>query len=165
MSVTIAKLDLPREPRWLDLPLGVRVKVRPLDNALFSAASRLAGERNSLAPADWAAGAVQAVRDGVWVAELTAAVAELAVMEWEGVVDDDDVPWSVGPVIVRRLIKTDWIIAQEFHQQYVLAGQAVAYEGNGWPSSGHGGTGAAATIAPGATPDPAPAAPSGSTGP
>ncbi len=32
------RLDLPREPHWLDLPHGVRLQVRPLDTATDAAA-------------------------------------------------------------------------------------------------------------------------------
>lgn len=37
------RLDLPTEPRWLDLPLGVRVRVKPLTTALEIAADNVAG--------------------------------------------------------------------------------------------------------------------------
>ena len=31
------RLNLPTEPYWLDLPLGVRLLVRPLDTAVYEA--------------------------------------------------------------------------------------------------------------------------------
>ena len=48
------RLDLPREPQWLDLPHGVRLLVRPLDTATDAAARAAAvtdlRERGQTAP-------------------------------------------------------------------------------------------------------------------
>lgn len=132
MPVTITRLDLPREPVWLDLPLGVRVKVRPLDSALFAAATRMAAECQAESRPDWAgADAPQAVVEGIWTAELTTALAELAIMEWEGVQEPDGTATPCEPAEISWLMRAEWIIAQDFHRRYVLQGEALEQEGNG----------------------------------
>ena len=97
MPLTISRFDLPREPYWLDLPFGVRIKVRPLDAALFAAATRLAADILSEAQPGFvraieAGESAKAVSDGVWAATLTTAVAQLAILDWTGVVDEESDP-------------------------------------------------------------------------
>ena len=130
MTVTIRRLDQPREPRWLDLGLGVRVRVRPLDSAMFAAASRMARARIEADRPEWAAARLDGMDEGLWTAGLTTALAKLAILEWTGV-EDAGTTAAVTADAVRRLFDEEWVLAQAFHQDYVLAGEQLAAEGNG----------------------------------
>lgn len=81
------RLDLKAGPHWVDLIEGVRVKVRPLTTSLLMAAH--AGK--------------DATDD---VVESVARVAEVAIVEWEGIgQQDSDDPPEITPETVRALLE------------------------------------------------------------
>lgn len=104
------RLDLKREPFWLDLGHGVRVHVRPCNTALVMAA-RAAVARG-----------IDPVTDDSAVGERTAALvktlARLSVDDWEGVGDADGKPAKVTPEGVEALMDL-WPIAESFERQYL----------------------------------------------
>lgn len=71
-------LNLSREPYWLDLITGVRVKVRPCTTALFAAANALP-EMHGL-PMDFS--------DEQRFSAMVSALAKVAIIEWDGVGDE-----------------------------------------------------------------------------
>lgn len=134
MPLTISRFDLPREPYWLDLPFGVRIKVRPLDAALFAAATRLAAEMLSEAQPGFvraieAGESAKAVSDGVWAATLTTAVAQLAILDWTGIVDEESDPCSPDREAIHLVFDRNWMVALEFHRLYVLQAEGLVAEG------------------------------------
>ena len=153
MPITLSRLDLPREPAWLDLPLGVRVKVHPLDSALFAAASRIATIRLGAEPVPpWLAARerpdlAKEIGEARFADALNIALAGLAIVDWQGVCNEDGDDVAPEPEAIERLMAAQWAIAQDFHRQYVLKAEALEAEGNGSPSAPNGGTGAAATTA------------------
>lgn len=80
------KLNLKREPYWLDLAHGVRVKVKPASTALVMAArhaaSRIEGDSTEAS--------------GVRTATLITELAKSSVIEWEGVAEDKGKPAAVS---------------------------------------------------------------------
>jgi hypothetical protein len=114
------RLDLARAPRWLDLGHGVRVKVRPISTAIFSAATT--------APAmfDLPDDTHQDMR---FVA-LCAEVAKVAIMEWEGVSGEDGAPVEPSPEGIGALMDL-YPIAKAFAAAYVVPGLMVSAEKNG----------------------------------
>ncbi len=106
------RLDLKREPYWLDLPHGVRLFVRPVTTAFVMAAR------------------VQAVKDAEGDAAARSAgllkhLAQLAVISWEGVGDADGNAIQPSPDSIAALMEL-WPIADAFERLYL--GPALVLE-------------------------------------
>lgn len=87
------RLDLKSGPHWVEIAEGVRVKVRPLTTSLLMAAH--AGK--------------DATDD---VVESVARVAEVAIVEWEGIgQQDSDDPPEITPETVRALLEIPSVFA------------------------------------------------------
>lgn len=96
-------LVLKREPHWLDLGHGVRVHVRPCTTALMMAARHAIAE-----------GGDPAARS----ARLVAALAGLAVMDWEGVGDELGDPMPISTEGIAALFDL-WPMAEAFERLYL----------------------------------------------
>ena len=101
------RLDLKREPYWLDLGYGVRVHVRPASTALVMAARVTA-----LKEAD------ETTEAGARSATLIKKLAELSILEWEGVGDSEDNLADVTPEAISALMDL-WPIADAFERLYL----------------------------------------------
>jgi len=137
------RLAMPEEPAWLDLPLGVRVKVRPLTTALQQAASAAARreiERLEAAHRDIVAagGTVTdlppiddpAMREGLAVAALARAYARLCILQWEGVAEADGSPAPLTSANAARLAEHH-AIAVALIDGLTRPLEELAREGNG----------------------------------
>ena len=113
------KLNLKREPSWIDLAHGVRVKVKPASTALVMAArhaaSRIEGD------------SVEA--SGVRTATLIAELAKASVIAWEGVADDKGKPAPVSLEGVAALMEL-WPLAEAFERKYLAPLYALDAEKN-----------------------------------
>lgn len=148
------RLDLsPPVPCWIDLLPGVRLHVRPMSAALWSAAQHIA-----LAQAD-----AEAADPAEFVARSVVAVAEAAILDWSGVGDADGTPISPSrPAIAALLARRDaW---EAFNRLYLDPWYMVDAEKKGSAPSPDGISAGAPPIATAAT-APAPTAPAGSTPP
>ena len=76
------RLNPHREPKWFDLLPGVRVKVAPVTSALMLAARKDAAVRE----------AVLIGNEGDIEVAVGKALAQVAILEWDGVVDEDGSP-------------------------------------------------------------------------
>jgi hypothetical protein len=94
------KLNLKREPYWLDLNHGVRVKVKPATTALVMAA------RHAAAVIDGKDHAAAGQRTATLITEL----AKLAVLAWEGVGDEKGKATPVSPEGIEALMEL-WPVA------------------------------------------------------
>jgi len=106
------RLDLKREPYWLDLAHGVRLHVRPITTAFVMAAR------------------VQAMKDAeedtaTRSAALLKNLAQLAVIDWEGVGDADGNHAPVSSEAIAALLDL-WPIADAFERLYL--GPALVLE-------------------------------------
>ena len=124
------RLDLPRDPYWLDLPHGVRLLVRPLDTAI-DAAARAASvtdlrERGQTAPP---AAAKEPWRLGQTKDALARAVGQLTILEWSGVLLADGSPAPVTAESVALLMSIPKI-ATAFLRQIYAPLDRLAAEGN-----------------------------------
>lgn len=99
------RLDLKREPYWLDLAHGVRLHVRPITTA-FVMAARVQAMKDADDDA--------AVRSAVLLKNL----AQLAIIDWEGVGDADGNPAPVSPEAIAALLDL-WPIADAFERLYL----------------------------------------------
>ena len=105
------RLDLKREPHWLDLCHGVRLHVRPCTTALMMAA-RAEVQRS----AEPVLNETQAA--GERTAALVKALARMSVLEWEGVGDADGEPVPLSPDGVDALLDL-WPMAEAFERLYL----------------------------------------------
>ena len=132
------RLNLAREAVWLDLALGVRVKVEPLTTAIMVAARTDP--------------AVRAIASGMpddSIAVIFAkAIAARAIVDWDGVSDTDGAPIPVSPEAIDALLDL-WPIFEKFQTAYVAKGLELEAEKNVSPPSPTGSSvGATATAKP-----------------
>jgi len=114
------RLDLSREPRWLDLGHDVRVRVGPLTTALMAAA------RSDPAVTSLPEGASNETIAVV----MAKALARLVVEDWEGVGDADGNPVPVNPEGIDALLDI-LPLFEAFQLRYVSKGLLLDEEKNG----------------------------------
>lgn len=113
------RLNLVREPWWLDLGLGVRVRVEPLTTALMVAARSDPVVR----------GLPEGTSDDEIAVIFGKALAERAILDWEGVGDADGTPVAVTPEGIAALLDI-WPIFERFQMGYVARGLELDAEKN-----------------------------------
>ena len=132
------RLNLAREAEWLDLALGVRVKVEPLTTAIMVAARTDPAVR-SIAPG---------TPDDSIAVIFAKAIAARAIVDWEGVGDADGAPILISPDAIDALLDL-WPIFEKFQTAYVAKGLELEAEKNVSPPSPTGSSvGATATAKP-----------------
>ena len=114
------RIQLSPEPQWLDLGHGVRLQLMPLTTALM-VATRSDPEVQSLES--------EASND-TRAAVFAAALARRAVMDWEGVGDEDGNVLPVSPEGIDALLSL-WPIFEAFNLHYVSPGMLLDAEKNG----------------------------------
>ena len=150
------RLNLKKEPYWMDLPSGVRVRVRPLSTAIMNAAQSLVIKQIKEIQAEEAAEMrpnmeVESIRYGLSEALLVKALAQAAIIEWEGVMQPaGDAPAAITQQSVADLMDI-WFIGQEFWKQYTTSYFALEVEGNGSRPGVNGTTAAGLPTAPAAS--------------
>ncbi|MFO1156624.1 MAG: hypothetical protein U1E43_07595 [Rhodospirillales bacterium] len=107
------RLDLKREPYWLDLPGGVRLRVAPCSTHLMMAARQ---QIDGFAGVDRGAALVRAL-------------ARVAILEWEGVGDADGNPVEPTPEHIDALLDL-WPIAAAFERDYLAPAVMLDAEKN-----------------------------------
>ncbi|WBQ12884.1 hypothetical protein L2D00_13665 [Hyphomonadaceae bacterium BL14] len=142
------RLDLSREPRWLDLGHGVRVRMGPLTTSLMAAAR---SDPSVTSLPDGASNETIAVA-------MARALARLVVLEWEGVGDADGHPVPVTPEGIDALLDI-LPLFEAFQLRYVSKGlmldeekNACAPLPNGTSAGATGTAGPAGASAPSAPP-------------
>ena len=125
------KLNLKTDAYWMDLPANVRVKVKPISTAIMSAAQSMALEDyRALVQSGALDEAIEPLRKGLSESLLIKALAQLAIVEWEGVLEaGGDNPAQVNERNVTDLMEL-WLVAQKFFEQYVTQFALLQSEGN-----------------------------------
>lgn len=111
------RLDLSREPGWLDLGHGVRLRALPLTTALM-VASRSDAQVEALP---------ESATDEERAIVFAKAIARRAVAEWEGVGDAEGNRVPVSPEGVDALLDV-WPIFEAFQLAYVAKGLLLEQE-------------------------------------
>lgn len=137
------KLGLPKEPFWLDIVPGVRFFVAPLDTVIFEAARRKANRQaleflsdwkerkaSDSAPASWTHLEDVDIRGGLEDYLFARALAEAAILEWEGVADMDGKPVGPGPDAIAEVMRVPKVTDQ-FLIRYSEPFNMLVSEGNG----------------------------------
>ena len=114
------RLLLSPDPQWLDLGHGVRLQLLPLSTALMVAT------RSDYKVQSLEADATNDTRAAVFAA----ALARRAVVDWEGVGDEDGNVLEITPEGVDALLSL-WPIFEAFNLHYVSPGILLDAEKNG----------------------------------
>ena len=114
------RLLLSPDPQWLDLGHGVRLQLLPLSTALMVAT------RSDYKVQSLEADASNDSRAAVFAA----ALARRAVVDWEGVGDEDGNVLEITPEGVDALLSL-WPIFEAFNLHYVSPGMLLDAEKNG----------------------------------
>ena len=130
------RLNLTRDPYWLDLGLSVRVRVEPLTTALMVAARSDPEVR----------GLSEDTGDDEIAVIFGKVLAERAILDWEGVGDADGNPTPVTPEGIAALLDI-WPIFEKFQMGYVAKGLELEQEKNASAPSPSGSTAGAKAIA------------------
>jgi hypothetical protein len=154
-------LDLPTEPYWIELPLGVRVQVRPLSGVVIAAARSKADrqvldimrERVERLAAKMPVDDLPDVDDrdmrhGIFTTEFIAGLARYGIIAWEGVGNGAD---ELAPVTAENLDRfARSSLGPTFKDRYEKPLETLAAEGNGSAAAPNGGSAAGTTTADGA---------------
>lgn len=134
------RLQLSPEPQWFELGHGVRLQLLPLTTALMVAT------RSDAAVQDIDPEANNDAR----AATFAGGLARRAVVDWEGVGDEDGTLIAVSPEGIDALLSL-WPIFEAFNLHYVSRGMLLDAEKNGSAPSPTGtSVGATATARPAA---------------
>ncbi len=122
------KLNIKKEPYWLELGLGVRVKVRPCTSPIFYAAKSFMNKKLADIGEQYKNNKEQLGLPNIESAETREALAEEylnlglalnAIIEWEGILEFDGKKTApVTPEKIEELMTGFWSIAASFAQQY-----------------------------------------------
>ena len=130
------RINLSREPQWLDLGHGVRLQLFPLTTALMVATR-----------ADPAVQALDAdASNDSRAAVFAAALARRAIVDWEGVGDEAGHVLEISPEGIDALLSL-WPIFEAFNLDYVSRGLLLDAEKNGSAPSPTGTSAGATAIA------------------
>jgi len=144
------RLNLKKEPYWLDLPSEVRVLVRPLSTAIMSAAQSMVIKQIKALQAENNLENEQ-IRLGLSQSLLIKTLAIAAITEWEGVfLPEGEELAVVGEQSVCDLMDI-WFIGQEFWEKYTTSFFLLETEGNCSRPAVHGTLAAGQDIAKVAT--------------
>jgi len=130
------RLNLSREPSWLDLGHGVRVRVAPLTTALMAAARSDA----------MVAALPEGASNEIIAVTMAKALARLVVLEWEGVGDAEGDPAPVTPDGIDALLDI-LPIFEAFQLRYVSRGLLLEAEKNDSAPSPSGTSAGVSSIA------------------
>ena len=134
------RLDLKREPYWLDLANRVRILVRPPTMAMILEARRETARAVQ-------AGLVE-VDNGPGRAQVfTQALGREAILEWEGVGDAEDRPVPVTPAGIEALLELP-VMGLAFDARYTAPALRVEAEKNVSVPSPNGTSAEGPAIAP-----------------
>ncbi len=122
-------LRLKSAPYWLDLPMGVRLEVLPFGRSLMQEVrDDLATERDTEEPGD-ADDRADAEAAAPGFDAFCLAVAQRAILGWEGVVEGNGAPAALTPEGVAGLLDTP-ALWNAFMRDYINPGFGVIAEGN-----------------------------------
>ncbi len=132
----------PREPFWLDILPGVRIRLRPISVvAVLIARTRVAERLRELA-----ASATEEEKNALASAVFVASLAKSGVVEWEGIVGADGAPTPVTPENIDAAL-TILQIFDALDRRYVGPYLAVEDEKNASAPSPNGASEGATDIA------------------
>ncbi|MBS7790317.1 hypothetical protein KTR66_09935 [Roseococcus sp. SDR] len=122
-------LDIPTDPYWINLPRGVRVQIKPVTTAIMAAAQSASARRLGAARAATTDLDPDLAR-GLAFAFLVKALANHAVIAWEGIGDQEGNTLPLSHEALDCLMDLDDIAAAFWDSATALVAK-VSIEGNG----------------------------------
>ena len=155
------KLNIQTEPYWLELGIGVRVKVRPCTSPIFYAARASMNKRLTEIGEDYRKrkeiGASvddlpqvdnAEIREALAEEYLARGLARAAIVDWEGILEaEGDATAPVTPEKIDELMTGFWSIAASFSQQYTGVRELIDAEKKDLSAEQNGTSGTARTTA------------------
>jgi hypothetical protein len=129
-ETSMLTLDLSCEPPWLELPRGVRLRVRPIDRIVRAAAEGAALEKAKQALAEAGAPEDSPAFKTLYLLILSRLLARHAVLAWEGVGNRDGAALPLSPYALDALLDRDDMLLA-FWERVVNRADPVDAEGNG----------------------------------
>jgi hypothetical protein len=140
------RLDLKREPYWLDLAPGVRIRVRPCTTALVMAArASMTAAEPAPGPRDEVPGGDPA-DDNARGAALLKARARVAIVDWEGIGDEAGNAIPPSPERIEALLDL-YPAFRGFEMAYFLPALVLDAEKNASAPAPNGTSAAAPSTA------------------
>lgn len=126
------KLKIQKEPYWLELGSGVRVKVKPCNSAIFYEAKAFMNNKvadmakkikeaqdNGIKDASLPDLGNQTKREAYADQQLILGLALAGILEWDGVLEVESEEKSpLTPEKIEELFTNFWLVAENFRQQY-----------------------------------------------
>ena len=136
------KLNIKTEPYWIELGLGVRVKVHPCTSPIFYAARAFMNKRLQEIGEEYRkrkeiGSSVEdlpdvenpEIREALAEEYLARGLARSAIIDWEGILEaDGDAKAPVTPEKIDELMTGFWSIAASFSQQYTGVRELIEAE-------------------------------------
>lgn len=150
------RLNIPKDPYWIDLLYDAKVRVRPLTTAVYSAAQSRAWQavekiRQEIKDLTEVGAQVSGLPDltdsnnasGFYRQEFIRCLAISAILEWQGVADETgEKPAEITEQTVSDLMSIP-TISEAFLSKYSDALDRLVTEGNGLPAAAPGTSGPA----------------------
>lgn len=136
------KLSVNKEPYWIELGVGVRVKVRPCISPVFYAARAYMNDRLAKLGDEYRRRKEVGVsldempdvdnplvREALAEEYLNLGLARTSILEWEGVLEaEEDKPAPVTPEKIDELFTNFWSLSTTFGRQYTGARELLNAE-------------------------------------
>ena len=138
------KLNIPKEPYWLNVGYGVKIKVKPCTSNIFYQAKAYMNDKISQTVKQYKeAKEVGAdvsdfldlnnpkIREAFADEHLTIGMALAGILEWEGILEaESDEPAPVCEQKIEELFSNFWLIAENFRNQYCGVREILEAEKN-----------------------------------
>jgi hypothetical protein len=144
------RLNLHKEPYWLELPAEVKIKVYPLSTAIMNAAQSMVIKQIKALQAENNLENEQ-IRLGLSQSLLIKALAIASITEWQGVFLPEGEELAAASEQNICDLMDIWFIGQEFWEKYTTSFFLLETEGNGSRPAVHGTLAAGLDIAKVAT--------------
>ena len=146
------KLKTQKEPYWLELGSGVKVKVKPCTSAVFYEAKAFMNNRVSETAKLYKSNKENGIidpsipnledvskREAFADQNLILGLALAGIIEWDGVLEaESDEKAPLTPEKIEELFSNFWVVAENFRQQYCGIQEILEAEKNAFTSAQNG---------------------------
>ena len=162
-GIDMLRLKIQKEPYWLELGYGVKVKVKPCTSAVFYEAKAYMNNKISQKiqqhkeakevgadVSDFLDLNNPKIREAFADEHLTIGMALAGILEWDGVLEaENDETAPVCEQKIEELFSNFWLIAENFRNQYCGIREILEAEKNGLTPDANGISAKGETIAKG----------------
>ena len=146
------KLKIQKEPYWLELGSGVKVKVKPCNSTVFYEAKAFMNNRVAETAKLYKSNKENGIndpsipnledvskREAFADQNLILGLALAGIIEWDGVLEaESDEKAPLTPEKIEELFSNFWVVAENFRQQYCGIQEILEAEKNAFTSAQNG---------------------------